>query len=369
MLQTIFREEPTSRADIARLTGLTRPTVSELVSLLEAEGLIEEVGQGPATRGGKPPTLLALRSTSRQIVTVDASSRPFEGAITDLRGRIIQRTSATELHPEGDAALDSVQRLVDALMAVADGPVLGIGIGTPGVISEAGEVITASNLGWESLDLAGILERRFDIPVQVTNDADAAALAEFSRVRASSGAGLIVVTVGEGIGAGIILDGRPHTGDGFAAGELGHIISVRRGGAPCRCGKRGCLETVTGEYGILRNAGMPASVLDEDLTSHRARQLLAEAAGSPATKQAGTSLGSVLATLVSILDVHRIVIAGDVTAAGDSLLDAVRTEIERRVLSPIAPTIDISFSTLGADIVLLGAAAQVLSSELGVVWR
>lgn len=369
MLQTVYAQEPTSRADIARLTGLTRPTVSELVTILMAESLVEELGPGPAIRGGKPPTLLALRNTSHHIVAVDLSRRPFAGAITDLRGNIVLRLDSQELFEVDNPALSSVERLVGDLVAATDGPVLGIGIGTPGVVSPSGEIITASNLGLENVNMAELLADIHGLPVQVSNDADAAALAEFSRGAGSSTTNLVVVTVGEGIGAGIILNGRLYAGDGFAAGELGHISAVDRGGAQCRCGKRGCLETVTAIRGILRNANIPTEALNTNLSSVRAAELLAAAAGSSAVRTAGRSLGAVLATLVSILDVHRIVIAGSVVAVGEGLLEAVKREVGRRVLSPIAPTIEVTYSTLGSDTVLIGSAARVLSAQLGVVWQ
>lgn len=345
VLQCIYREGVTSRARISRMTGLTRATVSELVAHLAQAGLVEDVGPGTSS-GGKRPTMLELNAGGRDIVAIDLSRRPFRGALVDLAGRIHHRASGPE-NSTGDVS--EVVDLAASLAAAAQAPLLGIGVGTPGIVDAGGVVVEAANLEWHGLPLRAQLAERFDLPVTVANDAHVAALAEFS---AHPGPNLVMVKIGVGIGAGIVVNGTMYLGDRPAAGEIGHI-RVAEGGAQCSCGNSGCLETVASVPRITERAN-------------------AAGGGEPAIREsvraAGRSLGAVLAHLVAILDIHRIVIAFELEGWEDELLDAVRTEVATRVLPDLVNVVELHSSTSGPDLVLTGAAALVLREELGVMW-
>ena len=362
VLQCIYEERSTSRARIARLTGLTRATVSDLVGQLALADLVADVGLG-ASSGGKPPTLIELNARGREIVAIDLSRRPWRGALVDLTGTIHERLTAGST-----GNIDDVFDLAASLIGAAAAPVLGIGIGTPGIIDSDGVVVEAANLEWHGLPLRARLAERFDLPVTVANDAHVAALAEFG---VHPGPNLVVVKIGDGIGAGIVLNGSMYRGDRPAAGEIGHI-RVIEGGALCSCGNSGCLETVASVPRILERAAAGVGIAIPDGMYLSVPDELRDADGERAIKEsvraAGHSLGAVLANLVAILDIHRVVIAFELPGWEAELLEAVRAEVATRVLPDLAGVVELHSSTSGPDLVLTGAAALVLREELGVLW-
>ena len=234
---------PISRADIARRTDLTRTTVSDVVSQLADAGLVQEIGRGPSS-GGKAPILLQIPRDARQLIGVHVGEGQVRGAIVNLAGDISHRECQVLDSRDGDAALARLDEVVDRLVHAAAKPPLGIGIGTSGLVdTSSGTVRWAVHLDWLDLHLGARLRNRTGLPVYVANDSQAAALAEWTFGRHAPARGMIVVKVGNGIGAGIIIEDRLYQGDGFGAGEIGHI-SVAANDLRCRCGRTGCLETV-----------------------------------------------------------------------------------------------------------------------------
>lgn len=367
-LELVSDQRESSRAEISRQTGLTRAAVSSLVAELIDQGLLRELGQG-ASAGGKPPTLLALNERGRDIVAVDLGNRPFRASLVDLGGRIHERDEAprtgSDRLPTGERARRQTIELIGSLIDRSRAPILGIGVGTPGVVDAHGTVVEAANLDWHRLNLASDLEREFGVPVSMANDAQIAALAELRR-RPETTRNLILVKVGWGVGAGVIMNGVLHRGDHAAAGEIGHLRVVE-GGDPCSCGNRGCLETVASVPSILRRVGA-----DPERHTWDALALAGLAGDEPvrrALTEAGRYLGSVLATMVSTLDARSVVVASELRNAGDVLADQVRTEISQRVLPAIADLVEVEVTPLGADLVMAGAASAVLADRLGVVLR
>jgi N-acetylglucosamine repressor len=379
ILKTIYDQDEISRADIARLTHLTRTTVSDAVAELIEDGLVTEVGFGPSV-GGKPPTLLSLVDDSRHLIGIDLADSEFRGGVINLRGKIRHRLSLPINDRDGDAALALVYALTDELVAAAAGSsLLGIGIGTPGLMDvQRGVVRNAVNLDWQNLPLGDLLEERYHLPVYIANDSQVAALAEYTFGERRSVSNLIVVKVGRGTGAGIVLNGQLHYGDGFGAGEIGHVVVVE-GGERCRCGRFGCLETVTSTRTIVRRAqaiakSNPHSILHqfaprpEEINTSIVLQAFeaGEEALRPAIAEVARYLGMAVANLVGALNIQRIVIAGSVARFGQALLDPVIKEMEQRSLAALAGETRVEISSLGPDIVILGAAALLLTQELGL---
>ncbi len=364
-LELVSNQGATSRAEIARQTGLSRAAVSSLVGELIESGLLRELGQGTSA-GGKPPTLLAVNERGRDIVAVDLGRRPFRGALVDLSGRIHERieADAEPIAPVGERAHQVAIELIESLIAKATAPVLGIGVGTPGVIDPDGTVLEAANLDWHGLDLGAELRRRFDIPVSIANDAAMAALVEYRR--RPTDRNLILVKLGRGVGAGVVIDGTLHRGDHSAAGEIGHV-RVRDDGEACRCGNSGCLETVASVPAILRRLGA-----DPELQPWDALALAGQVGEEPvrrALAEAGRHLGMVLANVVALLDIGHVVLAPDLRNASDILIDEIRSELASRILPATADLVEIEATQLGGDLVLAGAASGVLVDSLGVVLR
>jgi glucokinase-like ROK family protein len=379
ILKTIYDQPETSRADIARMTGLTRPTVSSNVAELIEEGLVEEIGQGQS-EGGKPPILLSVVDDSRHLIAIDLADSEFQGAVVDLRGRVIHRECLPVNDSDGEAALQVVYELGDRLITAATRPLVGIGIGAPGLIdAQEGIVRKAVNLDWQDLPLRDWLKTRYGLPVHIANDGHVAALGEYIFGQVRKTPNLVILKVGRGVIAGIVLNGRLHYGDGSGAGEIGHVKVVEEG-VLCRCGHRGCLETVTNSRAIVERARRIAES-DPDSTLHYLasrleainleRVLQAFLAGDktlqPIITEVGCYLGMAVAHLVGVLNVQCVLICGNVARFGEPLLQPIRQEMRQRSLAMLANQTYVGLSNLGQDIVLQGAAALLLANELGLV--
>jgi N-acetylglucosamine repressor len=375
VLRALYDLGPISRAGIARLTGLTRTSVGELVAELETEGLAEDIGRGPST-GGKAPTLVALIDDARHVVTLDLGERTFTAALLNLRGTIRHRATRDLRGADGDAALALVTDLIDEILAGEHSPILGIGVGTPGIVGEDGTIRWAVNLSWADLPLGEILQTRYQLPTIVANDSRAAAIATYLFGGEDRPSNLVAIKVGRGIGAGLVLNGELFVGDGDGAGEIGHIV-VEPDGAECHCGRFGCLETVASAPAILRAAEV-AGVGRADATGRAGaageltlRELAAAARAGDETalavvRAAGRALGTAIANLIGILDVREIVVHGSVTALGEPWLEAIRDEATRRSLGPLSRETRLIDGGTGDDLTLLGAAAMLLTRELGL---
>lgn len=378
ILNKIYHTPKISRAGVARMTGLTRSTVSENVSELILEGLVAEIGHGKSA-GGKPPILLNVVDQARQIIGIDLASGEFRGAIVNLRGAIQHRINLPVENRSGEMAFELVYNIIDQLVAKVDTPLLGIGIGTPGLIDAgSGVVQNAVNLDWQNLAVADILKERYQLPVFIANDSQLSALAEYNFGESHRVPNLMLIKIGRGVGAGVILNQQLHYGDSFGAGEIGHI-KVEENGELCRCGNYGCLETRLSSRYIRRKSKELALKNNGSLLSQFAATqkeisneviLKAYQDGDPGVqtivKEVGTRLGKALTYLVSLLDINRIVIAGSVSLFGDGLITPAIQELKAGTLSALSNNIEVHASSLGEDIVILGSAGMVLQNELGI---
>lgn len=338
-----------SRADIAREVGLTRVTISDLVGDLIDENLVIELGLRPDSRPGKPATLLDINRTGFSIVGLDLShNAAFRGVVTDLDGTVLERGEVAVGGVTGEAALDAVCALLDDLLARAAAPAIGIGIGSPGLVDLEGTVVSAPNLGWHDLALQRIVGERYDLPVQVANDANMAAVGECSFGGADSD--MMLVRVGRGVGSGIVVGGQLVYGSGFAAGEIGHVVVGTDGGDACACGKIGCLETW--------------------LATPRLEARLAQAADAAeregVLREAGERLGISLGPVVGALNLGEVVLAGPQNVLGGALLEGTAETLRSRTMAELHGDLTLRMTTLGRDIVVLGAVVMVLTGQLGV---
>lgn len=349
VLQTLYRVGSLSRADIARETGLTRVTVSDLVAELIGEKLVIELGHREDARPGKPATLLDLDRNAFSIIGVDLSEYTrFRGALLDLDGTILDEVVVPLADSTGDEASAKVASIIATLLERATRPILGIGVGSPGVVDLSGVVLSAPNLGWTGRDLQGELAARFGLPVVVINDANAAALAEHSFGAAMSD--MMLVKIGHGVGSGLLLGGTPLYGSRFAAGEIGHVVVGTDGGKLCACGKIGCLET-----------WLAVPHLDSALAAARD-----DSEREAVLTAAGTRLGIALAPIVGALDLGEIVLSGPAHTLGGTLARATIETIRARTMPEFHGNLELRMTQLGEDIVLRGAAVMVLSGQLGV---
>ncbi|MFI8631039.1 ROK family protein [Microbacterium sp. NPDC077663] len=345
VLQSLFTQGAMSRADLARETGLTRVTISDLVGGLIDDGYVVEQGVREASGPGKPAILVDIDRGGHRIAGLDLSgSESFVGAVLTLDGEIVARHSVPVPTDRGDV-FDTIATLARAVVADAHAPVLGLGVGTPGVVDDRGVVLAAPGFGWTEVDLAGRLEAELDLPVLVANDANAAVLAEHTF--GGAGDDVILVRVGRGVGAGLLTGGEPLAGARFAAGEIGHVTVGTDGGPACACGKIGCLEAwlaVPALTDRLATADDPQGVL----------------------RDAGERLGIALAPIVGALDLSEITLSGPADLLGGTLAEAAAETVRTRTLATFHDGLQVRMSAHGEDIVLRGAAVMVLSGRLGV---
>ncbi len=363
VLRALHDRSPLSRADLARLTGLTRTSVGDLVGTLMEDGLVEEVGRGRSS-GGKSPILLRVAPDGRHVIGLDLGEAQFRGAVVNLRGEILRAIGLPLEGRDGDAAVELVHRLVDELRADDRAPLLGIGIGAPGIIDTGtGTVRWSVNLDWAELRLGPLLEGRFGVPVVIANDSHAAAVAELTFFRRPRPNNLIVIRVGRGVGAGIILNGQLFQGDGHGAGEFGHVSMG--GAAPCRCGRDGCLETLTS----MRSLVDAASAVEPSITDERGLVAAFLAGGSGIRKlvlDAGSQLGVAVGWLVGVLNVRHVLLVGPVAAFGEDWLCEVQRSARSSVLGLLAQDTQIEFGHVHDDVVALGASALLMEQQLGL---
>jgi N-acetylglucosamine repressor len=364
VVRTVYDLGPISRADVARQTGLTRTTVSDVVTGLIDGGVVREIGRGQST-GGKAPILLEVDQEARLVVGLDLGEERFAGSVVNLRGEIRRTVELPVAGRDGDDAVQLVYVLLDRLLDGIAAPLLGIGIGTPGLVdSRTGTIRRAVNLDWRDLPLGAIIAERFGVPVNVANDSQAAALAEYTYAGESRVPNLIAIRVGRGVGAGLILRGALFQGDGSGAGEIGHTV-VADGGVLCRCGRTGCLETVAGMRAI-EAAAAEATGRPTELDAVRLAMDRGERWALDIAEAAGAALGRAIAALTGALDIQRIVLLGPVTALGDPWLAAVRREAGSRALALLADDVDIAIGEPTTNVVIRGASALLVARELGL---
>ncbi|MFG6403936.1 ROK family protein [Microbacterium sp. P04] len=347
VLQTLYHGGAMSRADLARETGLTRVTISDLVAELITDGFVGERGVREASGPGKPATLVDIDRTGHRIVGIDLSgSETFLGAVLTLDGDIVARREVV-VPPRGEDVLETVIALARDLVADSHAPVLGVGVGSPGVVDGAGVVLTAPAFGWVKLELEAILTRALDLPVLVANDANAAVLAEYTFGGADDD--VLLVKIGRGVGAGLLTGGQPLRGSRHAAGEIGHVTVGTDGGPRCICGKVGCLE---------------AWIAVPPLSARLSEADAADADGI--LSDAGERLGIALAPIVGALDLSEIVLSGPPELLDGALADSVASTLRARTLAEFHDDVRVRMTAQGQDIVLRGAAVMVLSGQLGV---
>lgn len=379
ILSAIYAHQSVSRVQLARLTHLSRPAVTDITQGLLDNGLIREIGsEHVPAKVGKRATLLTFNPDAYHVVALDVGGTKAIGALLDLQGRVLyhRRMSMEGVAPS--QSIENILRLAADIAAEATRPLLGAAVGSPGIVNtQTGIVQFASNLGWRDVPLARLLSERIKLPVFVGNDTNLAALGEF---RFGLGQGindLAVIMLGTGIGSGLIVDGRIVDGSTFGAGEIGHIPFSDLH-EQCNCGRRGCLETVSSGWGIAQQAKRVASQHPESLLNQFAvdgdiNALTVERAAAAGDSYAqvlvekmGYYLGLAITNLIHLLNPRRIIIGGSLIHLGNPLFEQIQHTIKEVALASLANQTDVVASTLGDRVILLGASALVMERELGL---
>jgi len=368
LLEAVRRSGPISRADLAKATRLSPPTVSALVEdLLYEVGLMREIGMG-TSKGGRPPVLLQFNGEFGYLVGVDVGSRTLRVALADLQGKVLARRQVPTDPAGGEAIVDQLCGVVRELFGSTQrdpGKLYAVGVGAPGMTDvHAGRVIRAVNLaGWVDLPLRDLVEARLGAPVRVDNDANMAALGERWQGSARRVSDFVFLAVGAGVGAGVVVGGRLHRGHHWYAGEISHMnLDLREWQADF--GDRGYLESHVGAAAI--SEWQHARPLVNDAGRDRAAAVATIIAAARAGDTRATAvldqlaiyLGTAVANIVAVLDPALVVFGGGLSHAGDLLIEPVRRVVARIV--PNMPAIGIS--SLGDDAQLMGAVYSAMET-------
>jgi predicted NBD/HSP70 family sugar kinase len=352
-----------SRADIARQTGLSRSTVSSLVGDLQAAGLVvERVAESAAPaspQGGRPPVLVALDQSAGAVVGLDFGHDSLRVAVADLSYAILAETYAElEVDTAAQDALDTAARLVGELIeeaGVERDRVLAAGMGLPGPIERESGVVHSPILpSWVGLNPANEMEERLELPVHLDNDANVGALGESTFGVGRGTHVMAYLRLSAGIGAGLVINGRPFRGARGIAGEIGHVL-VDPQGPICRCGNRGCLETFVAGPALcelLRRSHGPLTVRDLLRLAEEG-----DAGCQRVLADAGRVVGRAVADLCNYLNPDLVVVGGDLSVAGDVLLEPMREAVRRFAIPAAVEDVEIVAGTLGGRAELLGALA------------
>lgn len=342
----LFPASRYSRAQLGRMTGLSRVAVSDVVAGMLDEGLIRENGHvSPVTGKGKRAMLLSVDTTRLRIISIDlAQPHLVQGALTDLLGNPLQHMESA-LGPDVRVDADTIVQLVDQLTADLDmGSLVGIGVAVPGVV-RGGVVSESTALGWRDVDLKTVLETRFTVPVTIANNVMCTMLTE--RFFGQAGPNLVFVKIGHGIGSATLINDVPVIGEQHAGGEIGHISPDPEHGPLCPCGKRGCMERVI-SAGVLRER-----MIGADETKRTA-----------IIREAGEYFASAMAMPVGLLDISDVCVYGPADVVNDTFLEAAQRRLDAMTLSKFHDRASIRRCQCGAEATLRGAAVVVVLHHL-----
>jgi len=365
VLNYVREREPISRAEIARESALQRSTVSAIIDDLQNEGLVEEIGEGEST-GGRPPTMLRLRTAGAIAVGVAVTPSLTMIATSDLAGRVLDQ-KAFPTNPDPEQTFERVIDCVREFVGQSNVSIESIGVSLPGLVDPAtGNVIYVPYFKWRDLPVAQMISSATNLPVTIDNDANAVALAElwFGRPEVSDARDFILVLVAEGVGTGIVFDGQIYRGERGAAGEFGHMIVGTHAPVPCSCGNRDCWEAFSSEraalarYRNLSGAQNPQSTFKDVVD----RALAGESDANSALVDTALCLGIGISNLVVGFSPEAVVVGGEIARAWSLVEDALRQTIDHSVRRGL-PSARILPSTLGKDPSLMGALSLVLASK------
>jgi len=366
VLNYVREREPISRAEIARETALQRSTVSAIIDDLQNDGLVEEIGEGEST-GGRPPTMLRLRTAGPIAIGVAVTPSVTTIATSDLAGRVLgQEAFATE--PDPDRTFGRVVEYIEKLLDRKSGSIESIGVSLPGLVDPStGTAIYVPYFKWRDIPVARMISSATNLPVTLDNDANAVALAElwFGRPEVSDARDFILVLVAEGVGTGIVFDGQIYRGEHGAAGEFGHMIIGTHAPVPCSCGNRDCWEAFSSERAALARYHELSGHKDNSTVGFKElvdRALQGEAHATAALVASALCLGIGISNLVVGFSPEAVVVGGEIARAWPLVEGALRDTIEHSVRRGL-PSARILPSTLGENPTLMGALSLVLASK------
>ncbi len=375
-----FSPSGISRADIARRMGLTRAAVTAIVNDLMATAIIREA-ESVKNQSGRPPIVLEIDPSCGYVIGIDFGASHISLLMADLGAHIIEETEAAIDIQDGPAAcLEKADKLLREILEKTNlqlKDILAIGVGVPGpIVSEAGMVVAPPIMpGWDSFPIRDTLEKKWNRPVSLNNDAELGVLGEWAAGAGRGEENLAYIKVGTGIGCGLLLDGKIFRGITGSAGEIGHL-TIDENGPLCACGNHGCLEAFAGGRAIAQQAqeavrkGRRTRLSNfQPIESISARDVTAAArqgdlVAQQILNQAGAHIGIAIAGLVNLFNPGMVIIGGGVSQTGDILLEPIRQVVNRRSLPAATRVVRITTAMLGRRSSSIGAVIQALTIAL-----
>lgn len=362
ILNVVKRQGPIARADIARLTKLSPATVTLQTAELIEDGLIYEKQEGDS-RGGRPPILLALTTSAIYVVGVKLTEAHAILALTDLNADIVAQKTLTLASTDPIAIADQIDGGVSALLgaaAVSRKHLLGVGLGTAGIIDSVNGIVRMSpHTYWRDVPFAEILEERLGCAIYLDNNVNTLTLLERLYGLGQRVDNFLVITVGLGIGMGMVCNGQVYRGASGSGGEFGHTV-VDPDGLRCSCGNMGCLETFVADPWLVYRAKQAKL----DVASPDDLVAAAEAEDDTARRilrDAGLVLGQSVANLINLFNPSMIIVSGEGVRAGDYLFEPMQTAIRRHTFWKLDQEVDLRIEPLRDESWARGAASLVLN--------
>lgn len=383
ILLSLLHEHSLSRVQLAELTSLSTTTITNLISEMLAEGLVVEEGElitGEKRGVGRPRTALRLVPEARFALGVHIGIGLFRVGITDLYAQLL--TSQIEEFAVSDPpenVLEAISQAIRQVLARVQAPrerVLGVGVGASGLVDYPNGVnVLAPNLGWHNLPIRALLSQQVQLPVTVDNNVRCMALGEAYFGAGRQADSLAFVYGRTGVGAGFVFNGQVFRGASTGAGEIGHMLMQLNEGELCRCGQRGCLETLVSEPVLLRLAEnmarqRPGSILAEQLLTSDARRPIervfeaarqGDAAAQQLIEQRATYLGMALANLVNALNPQLILLGGMFAQGADLFLPIVERTMRQCAFAGLGEAVQLQTTSFGWRAGVIGAAALALN--------
>ena len=363
VFQEVHERGPISRAVIASNLHLSPATVTNITSELIARGLLFEAREATTSGVGRRAILLEVDYDHATVAGVKLSNVAITSAVTNLNAEVVETAS----RPLADTNPDTVVAAIAELLVSHEAKgIAALGLSLPGIVGEDGATVRHSPLlGWEQVAIGRLLEERLGIPVVVENDVNALALAEawfgFGRGHDS----FLAVTLGRGLGLGIVLDGDVYRGPRGGAGEFGHVL-IDPHGPQTTHARRGTLEAYLSDEALIRNAraagvDLPSTATADDLT---ALALAGDAAAAAVFRQAGEFLGRALAILVNVFAPSLVILSGEGMRAAELLTAPARESMDNASFADLGRQVELIVDTWGDDAWARGAAALAASRYL-----
>lgn len=385
ILKLIRENEQISRADIAKMSGISAPTVTRIVnSLIEEENLVKEIGTGESS-GGRRPTLVEFAAYDNFVIGVDIGKTHIDGVLSDLNANTIAEMRIETKIEEGyESIIARTSEIICELKShkkIKNNKIFGVGIAVAGLVNNIKNVIEISpDFHWKNVNLDEAIFENCNLHVIFDNVTRVMALGELWYGVGKDVKNFIVINVGYGIGSGIIIDGKPLYGPFGMAGEFGHITVDKDSDIQCACGNYGCLEALASGYAIAlagqRSVKGKGNGKLLELANGNAENITAETVSQAARSgdetamriwnQAIDHIGTSISGMINLISPEMVLIGGGVAQSGDLIFEKVREIVNKRTIQTTSRKVKIEPATFGMQAASKGAIALILNEVLNL---